>query len=124
MRRPEQLGTPEGRRAALEEAKRRIEERKGRAISEEQSGAEVEVDPELVLGRDKRVVGGGASGLGLRAASSNSSGSARRGQSRAIARIACSRRSAASRRVTGSIWLPTRPTSSGGRGSATRLDVY
>jgi transposase len=51
---PEQLRTPEGRRAALEEAKRRIEERKGRAISEEQASAEVEVDPELVLGRDKR----------------------------------------------------------------------
>src|SRR5947209_16081265 len=51
---PEQLRTPEGRRAALEEAKRRIEERKGRAISEEQAGAEVKVDPELVLSRDKR----------------------------------------------------------------------
>jgi transposase len=51
---PEQLRTPEGRRAALEEAKRRIEERKGRAISEEQTGAEVKVDPELVFGRDKR----------------------------------------------------------------------
>src|SRR5205807_1403993 len=36
---PEQLRTPEGRRAALEEAKRRIEERMGRAISEEQAGA-------------------------------------------------------------------------------------
>jgi transposase len=51
---PEQLRTPEGRRAALEEAKRRIEERKGRAISEEQTSAEVKVDPESVLGRDKR----------------------------------------------------------------------
>src|SRR5438067_2027659 len=51
---PEQLRTPEGRRAALEEAKRRIEERKGRAISEEQTSAEVKVDPELVFGRDKR----------------------------------------------------------------------
>jgi transposase len=51
---PEQLRTPEGRRAALEEAKRRIEERNGRAISEEQTSAEVKVDPELVFGRDKR----------------------------------------------------------------------
>src|SRR5947209_13867272 len=51
---PEQLRTPEGRRAALGEAKRRIEERKGRAISEEPMGAEVKLDPELVLGRDKR----------------------------------------------------------------------
>jgi transposase len=51
---PEQLRTPEGRRQALADAKRRIEERKGRAICEEQSGAEVKVDPELVFGRDKR----------------------------------------------------------------------
>ncbi len=51
---PEQLRTPEGRRAALEEAKRRIQERKGRAISEQQTSAEVKVDPELVFGRDKR----------------------------------------------------------------------
>jgi hypothetical protein len=51
---PEHLQTPEGRRAALQEAKRRIEERKGRAISEEPISAEVKVDPELVFGRDKR----------------------------------------------------------------------
>jgi Transposase domain (DUF772) len=51
---PEPLRTPEGRKAAWEEAKRRIEERKGRAISEEQTSPEVEVDPELVFGRDKR----------------------------------------------------------------------
>jgi transposase len=51
---PEQLRTAEGRKAALAEAKRRIEERKGRAINEEQTGAEVRVDPELVFGRDKR----------------------------------------------------------------------
>src|SRR5437588_5035261 len=51
---PEQLRTPEARRQALAEAKRRIEERKGRAISEGQTSAEVKVDPELVFGRDKR----------------------------------------------------------------------
>jgi hypothetical protein len=51
---PEQLRTPEGRCAALEEAKRRIEERKGRAISEDSAVAEVKVDPELVLGRGGR----------------------------------------------------------------------
>jgi transposase len=54
---PEQLRTPEGRRAALEEAKRRIAERKGRAISEKETVAEPVVDPELVLGRGGR--GGG-----------------------------------------------------------------
>jgi transposase len=51
---PEQLRTPEGRKAALEEAKRRIEERKGRAISEEETVTEPVVDPELVLGRGGR----------------------------------------------------------------------
>jgi len=51
---PEQLRTPEGRRAALEEAKRRLEERKGRAISEDSAVAQVQVDPELVLGRGGR----------------------------------------------------------------------
>jgi transposase len=51
---PEQLRTPEGRRATLQEAKRRIEERQGRAISQEQTCAEVVVDPELVLGRGGR----------------------------------------------------------------------
>jgi hypothetical protein len=51
---PEQLRTPEGRRAALEEAKRRIEERKGRAVDEEDTVAEEVVDPALVLGRGGR----------------------------------------------------------------------
>ena len=51
---PEQLRTAEGRKAALGEAKRRIAERKGRAISEEQTAAEVVVDPEVVLGRGGR----------------------------------------------------------------------
>ena len=51
---PEALRTPEGRRAALEEAKRRIAERKGRAVSEKQTSAEVVVDPEVVLGRGGR----------------------------------------------------------------------
>jgi hypothetical protein len=51
---PEQLRTPEGRRAALEDAKRRIEERRGRAVEEEETVAEEVVDPELVLGRGGR----------------------------------------------------------------------
>jgi transposase len=49
---PEQLRTAEGRRGALAEAKRRIEERKGRAISGEEPVAELEMDLEpVVLGR-------------------------------------------------------------------------
>jgi transposase len=51
---PEQLRTAEGRKAALEDAKRRIAERKGREISENEPAAEVVVDPELVLGRGGR----------------------------------------------------------------------
>jgi transposase len=51
---PESLRTAEGRRAALEEAKRRIERRKGRAVSDEETVAEPVVDPESVLGRGGR----------------------------------------------------------------------
>jgi transposase len=51
---PEQLRTAEGRRVALAAAKRRLEERKGRAIGDEEPEQEVEVDPELVLGRGGR----------------------------------------------------------------------
>ena len=39
---------------ALAEAKRRIEERKGRAVSDDGDGRELEVDPEWVLGRGGR----------------------------------------------------------------------
>jgi len=48
---PEQLRTAEGRKQALADAKRRIEERKGRAVGPRESDRDVEVDPELVLGR-------------------------------------------------------------------------
>src|SRR5436309_3288831 len=49
---PEQLRTAEGRRAALAEAKRRIAERKGRAMSQEEPVAEMEMNLEpVVLGR-------------------------------------------------------------------------
>jgi hypothetical protein len=51
---PEQLRTPDGRRVALADAKRRLAERKGRAISEEETVTELVVDPELVLGRAGR----------------------------------------------------------------------
>jgi hypothetical protein len=51
---PEPLRTRAGRRQALEEAKRRLAERKGRAISEDGAVAELVVDPELVLSRGGR----------------------------------------------------------------------
>jgi Transposase DDE domain len=51
---PEQLCTAEGRRAALADAKRRIEERKGRPVGPRKPERDVEVDPELVLGRAGR----------------------------------------------------------------------
>jgi transposase len=50
---PEQLRTPEGRRAALADAKRRIQERKGRAAGEDEGlGADIEVDPERSVMRE------------------------------------------------------------------------
>jgi hypothetical protein len=51
---PEQLRTAEGRKQALADAKRRIEERKGRPVGPQDSERGVEVDPELVLGRGGR----------------------------------------------------------------------
>jgi transposase len=51
---PEQLRTAEGRRAALADAKRRLEERKGREIGGEEPQQDVERDPELVLGQGGR----------------------------------------------------------------------
>ena len=51
---PEQLRTPEGRRRALADAKRRLEERKGRAIGGDETVSELVVDPESVLGRGGR----------------------------------------------------------------------
>ena len=51
---PGQLRTAEGRKRALADAKRRIEERKGRAVSDEEQVAEPVVDPEMVLGRGGR----------------------------------------------------------------------
>jgi transposase len=51
---PEQLRSAEGRRAALADAKRRIEERKGRPVGPQEPDADVEVDPEVVLGRGGR----------------------------------------------------------------------
>ena len=44
---PEQLRTPEGRSAALAEAKRRIEDRNGCCVGEDDgAGDRVEVDPQ------------------------------------------------------------------------------
>jgi hypothetical protein len=51
---PEQLRTAEGRKQALADAKRRIEERKGRAVGPQEPERDVVVDPELVLGRGGR----------------------------------------------------------------------
>ena len=51
---PEQLRTAEGRKAALADAKRRIEERKGRPVGPQEPDADIEVDPEVVPGRGGR----------------------------------------------------------------------
>ena len=110
---PRQLRTPEGRRQALAEAKRRIAERKGRAVSEE---------------RDQRRGGdgsGGGAGRGPRRGGRREwlrvarrelerTGPGRRSRSRVIGRTGCSERSGGSRRTIGSSWPPTRPMSAGG----------
>jgi transposase len=52
---PEQLRTPEGRQAALEDAKRRIAERKGRTVGEVPEDGEVALDPQVsVTGKGGR----------------------------------------------------------------------
>ena len=51
---PERLRAPEARKQALADAKRRIEERKGDPVDGNGPEREVEVDPEMVLGRGGR----------------------------------------------------------------------
>lgn len=51
---PEQLRTPEGRRQALAEAKRRLAERKGREIEQEHTVSELALEPKDVLGQGLR----------------------------------------------------------------------
>ena len=120
---PEQLRTAEGRKAALADAKRRIEERKGRAIGPQEPEQDVEVDPELVLGQGGRRGGRREWPRVARReleVAARASGRANSARSR---RPSISRRSVASRRTTGSIWLRTMPTNTGAQPSATRWDA-
>src|SRR5437763_1101548 len=106
---PEQLRTPEGRKAALADAKRRLQERKGRAIREEETDGEVVVDPELVLGRGGRR--GGRREWPRVARRELEEQRAREGHRfHAIARIGCFRCSVGSSRTIGWTWTPTRST--------------
>ncbi len=116
---PEQLRTPEGRRQALAEAKRRIEERKGCAISDEEPVADLEVDPKLVLGRGGRRGGRREWPRVARRELENE----REQEARPIPRdrrTVYSRHSVGSSRTTRSTWPPTRPTSSGAQVRVTR----
>ena len=73
---PEQLRTPEGRRQALADAKRRLEERKGRAIATGQdAGPEVEVDPQRSFRRKGWSAGMAAVGAPRSRGSSRAAGS-------------------------------------------------
>ena len=119
---PEQLRTAEGRRAALADAKRRIEERKGRAVGADRRPSRRWRWIPSWCSVGVAGAAGGASGRGSRAASSSRAASARLSRSRAIGRIVCFRRSVGWRRTIGSIWRPTRPTSAGARARATRWD--
>ena len=118
---PEQLRTPEGRKAALADAKRRIElSARAARSARKRPVAEVVVDPELVLGRGGRRGGRREWPRVARRELEDQREQRSGGRSRAIARTACSRRSVGWRRTTGSTWLPTRPTSTGGRRPGTR----
>jgi transposase len=112
---PEALRTPEGRRQALADAKRRLAERKGRPVGEGPV-AELEVDLEaVVLARPVLRRGGRRSGRGSRAASLTRTAPSRHRRSRAIARTGCSMRLIAWRRTTASSWPRTRPMTAGAR---------
>ena len=119
---PEQLRTAEGRKQALADAKRRIEERKGRTVGA--AGARRRMWRWIPSWCSVGVAGGagGVSGLGSRAASWSRGGRVRQSRSRAIERTVCFRRSVGWRRTTGSIWLPTTHTSGGARARVTRWD--
>jgi hypothetical protein len=113
---PEQLRTPEGRKAALEEAKRRIEERKGGRADEHHEPAEtVEVDPERSVTRQGR-----REWFRVARASSSSTANESAGRSRAIATSGYSRPPVAWRGTSRSSLRPTRHTSGGGRPNGTR----
>ena len=100
---PEALRTPEGRRAALADAKRRIAERKGRAIEDEQVARRWKwiSRPRCWRGRCSAAAAG-ASGLGWRAANWTPIAPARHGRSRAIVTIGCLTRWLVWKRTTAS----------------------
>jgi transposase len=110
---PEPLRTPDGRRQALADAKRPIEERKGRKVKDGPV-AELSADPEaVVLARPGVGVVAGC-GSGSWAASSSHIEPRRGGRFRLIGTIAGSRRSLAWRRTTRSSSPPTMRMSAGG----------
>ena len=114
---PEPLRTAEGRRAALQEAKRRIEERKGRAVAEDEPAGDKRRGGSGRVGQWWRAVG--ANGRGRGAVSWTAAANASVARSRATGRIGCLRPSDGSRRATRWTWPPTRPMRAGGRPHAT-----
>ena len=117
---PEELRTAEGRRQALEAAKRRLEERKDRPIKE-CAGADRRLIWSRSCSRERCcVVAGGASGRRSRAASSKLTAPSRHSRSRAIERIGWSMCLSASSRTIALSWALTRPMTGGARAPATR----
>jgi hypothetical protein len=112
---PEQLRTPEGRREAFAEAKRRIEERKGHAVGGEESEREVEVEP----ARSVSGKGGRREWFRVRATSSRNIARAKGVRFRGIVRTGCLRPPGGLSRTIGCSWPPTKPTSTGVRPTAT-----
>ena len=118
---PEQLHTPEGRRQALAEAKRRIEERKGRAIGgDDETNEPPEVDPQRSVTRK-------AGRLEWFRVARRELEEHRERRAQPIPRdregSGCSRLSGAWRRTIGCTSPPTRLMSTGARRRATRWAV-
>ena len=110
---PEALRTPEGRRQALADAKRRLAERKDRPVGEEPV-AELEVDLEaVVFARPVLRRGGRREWTRVARSQWTRTGPSRDGRSRATGRTGCWTRWVAWRRTTGSSWPRTRPMTGG-----------
>ena len=117
---PEPLRTPEGRRQALADAKRRLQERKGREMKEcALADPDLDLEP-LVLARPVLRRGGRREWPRVARVSSRRIAPSTGGLFRVIERIACSKPWSGSSRTIGSSWPPMRTTIAGARPHATR----
>ena len=117
---PEALRRPEGRRQAFADAKRRIQERKERAIKDDPA-AEMEVDLEaVVLARPVLRRGGRREWFGVARRELDAHRARQARRFRATATTGASKRWLAWRKAIGSSWTPTTLMSDGARRPGTR----